>query len=125
MSRTTACINRIKKQLDRISGLDGFVAEILNIEERHITEVVDMILRNYNGADICHYYGTQHEHKEDHTLKSCPNCGSQPELHYELHGLKEIYCPNCGKRITGNGYKDVIENWNGIGVGDKYKQYQN
>ena len=45
MSRTTACINRIKEQLERISGFDNLVADLLEIEERRISELVEVILK--------------------------------------------------------------------------------
>ena len=51
MSRTTACIMRINEQLDRISGLDGPVADLLENEERRISKIVDRVLKAHDDDD--------------------------------------------------------------------------
>ena len=51
MSRTTACIMRINEQLERISGLDGLAADLLEVEEHRISELVDIILRDFDLDD--------------------------------------------------------------------------
>ena len=58
MSKTTVCIKRINEHLERISGLDGIAADLLEIEERHISEIVDVIEKHFSDADIFNYYGT-------------------------------------------------------------------
>lgn len=59
MSRTTASIMRINEQLDRISGLDGVVADMIEDEERKITAMVDCILKNHSEASIFDYNGSK------------------------------------------------------------------
>lgn len=59
MSRTTASIMRINEQLDRISGLDGVVADRIEEEERKITAMVDCILKNHSEASIFDYNGSE------------------------------------------------------------------
>lgn len=59
MSRTTACIMRINKQLERISGLDCYVADLLEIEEKRISEMVETVLKDFNEtcnecSDVAH-----------------------------------------------------------------------
>lgn len=48
MSRTTASIMRINEQLDRISGLDGIVADMVEEKEKEITKMVYNILDNHS-----------------------------------------------------------------------------
>ncbi|WP_154520444.1 hypothetical protein [Clostridium sp. WB02_MRS01] len=57
MSRTTVSIKRINQELDKISGLDGIVADMLEAKEKDIREMVDDILKNYSEASIFNYYG--------------------------------------------------------------------
>ena len=57
MSRTTVSIKRINQELDKISGLDGIVADMLEEKEKDIREMVDDILKNYSEASIFNYYG--------------------------------------------------------------------
>lgn len=57
MSRTTTSIMRINKELDKISGLDGMVADMLEEKEKDIREMVEDILENYSEASIYNYYG--------------------------------------------------------------------
>ena len=57
MSRTTVSIKRINQELDKISGLDGIVADMLEEKEKDIREMVDNILKNYSEANIFNYYG--------------------------------------------------------------------
>lgn len=61
MSRTTVCIERIKTKLDSISGLDGIVADMLEIEEKHITNLVDLINVQFSEASIFNYKGVGHD----------------------------------------------------------------
>nr|WP_155857702.1 hypothetical protein [Clostridium sp. 12(A)] len=58
MSRTTSSIMRINKEFDKISGLDGIVADMLEEKEKEIREMVDYILENHPEANIFDYYGT-------------------------------------------------------------------
>ena len=57
MSRTTVSIKRISQELDKISGLDGIVADMLEEKEKDIREMVDDILKNHSEASIFNYYG--------------------------------------------------------------------
>lgn len=59
MSRTTASIMRINQQLDKISGLDGFVADMVEQKEREIMEMVNNILDNHSEASVFDYYGNK------------------------------------------------------------------
>ena len=52
MSRTTACINRINKELDKISGLDDIVANKLEDLEKDVKKIVSDILDNTSEVDI-------------------------------------------------------------------------
>ena len=47
MSRTTS-IMRINKELDKISGLDGIVANMIEEKEREIKEMTKLILDNHS-----------------------------------------------------------------------------
>lgn len=61
MSRTTASIMRINKELDKISGLDGIVADMVEQKETEIKKMVECILKNYPNASIFDYFGKQKE----------------------------------------------------------------
>lgn len=45
MSRTTASIMRINKELDKISGLDCIVADMVEQKEHEIKKMVECILK--------------------------------------------------------------------------------
>lgn len=57
MSRTTASIYRITNELDKVSGLDGIVADRMEELEKHVVEMVDNILNNHSNASIFDYFG--------------------------------------------------------------------
>lgn len=57
MSRTTASIWRISQELDKISGLDGIVADKVEQKEMEIKEMVKDILENHSEASIFNYDG--------------------------------------------------------------------
>lgn len=57
MSRTTASIMRINKELDKISGLDGIVADMVEQKESEINGMVEDILENHPNATIFDYAG--------------------------------------------------------------------
>lgn len=57
MSRTTASIKRINQRLDKISGLDGIVADMVEQKEKEISEMVSDILENHSEASLFNYYG--------------------------------------------------------------------
>lgn len=50
MSRTTAAINRIKEDLDRISGLTGLASDVLEIKADEIHAMVEWILNDYQAS---------------------------------------------------------------------------
>lgn len=52
MSRTTAGIMRINRELDRVSGLDGIAADRIEELEKQVKTVVSDILKEYPEADI-------------------------------------------------------------------------
>ena len=51
MSRTTASIMRINQELDKISGLDGVVADKIEELERSIKNMVNEILCDYEECE--------------------------------------------------------------------------
>lgn len=57
MSRTTAGIMRINQELDKISGLDGIVADKIEELEKYVKEMVSDILNNHSEASIFTYSG--------------------------------------------------------------------
>ena len=57
MSRTTRNINRITEDLDRISGLDGIVADKVEKLADEVHEMVEDILKNHSEASIFNYEG--------------------------------------------------------------------
>lgn len=57
MSRTTASIMRINQELDKISGLDGIVADKMEKLENRIKRMVSDILENHSKASIFNYWG--------------------------------------------------------------------
>ncbi len=57
MSKVTASITRIHKELDKISGLDGIVADKMATLEKQVTEMVSDILENHSEANIFDYEG--------------------------------------------------------------------
>lgn len=61
MGRTTASIMRINKELDKISGLDGIVADMVEQKEHEIKKMVECILKNYANASVFDYFGKQKE----------------------------------------------------------------
>ena len=121
MSKMTVCIKRINEHLERISGLDGIATELLEIEERHISEVVAIIEKHFSDADIFNYYGKPNpvRHGEwlhnDIYLPSCAEC-SECGWKSSVSG-DEIpsyhYCPNCGicVHLTKEKKYDIIETW--------------
>lgn len=61
MSRTTASIMRINKELDKISGLDGIVADMVEQKEHEIKKMVECVLKNYTNASVFDYFGKPKE----------------------------------------------------------------
>jgi|LSQX01.3.fsa_nt_gb hypothetical protein len=65
MSRVTASIKRINKELDKISGLDGIVADLIEMKEKEIKALVKHILMYHREASIFNYYGVTDEEEND------------------------------------------------------------
>lgn len=57
MSRTTRNINQITQELDRISGLDGIVADKMENLADEVHSIVEEILTNHSKASLFDYYG--------------------------------------------------------------------
>lgn len=57
MSRTTRNISYITKELDRISGLDGIVADKTEKLANEVHEMVEDILKNCSEASLFNYDG--------------------------------------------------------------------
>lgn len=57
MSRTTAGIMRINQELDKISGLDGIVADKIEALEKQVKSMVFDILENHPEASMFDYCG--------------------------------------------------------------------
>lgn len=57
MSRTTAGIMRINQELDKISGLDGIVADKIEELEKAVKTMVSDILNNNSEASLFNYEG--------------------------------------------------------------------
>ena len=57
MSRVTAGIMRINQELDKISGLDGIVADKVEELEKHVKEMVSDILDNHSEASLFNHCG--------------------------------------------------------------------
>lgn len=57
MSRTTAGIMRINQELDKISDLDGIVADKIEELEKQVKVMVSDILDNHSEASIFNYWG--------------------------------------------------------------------
>lgn len=57
MSKVTAGIMRINQELDKISGLDGIVADKIAKLETEVKEMVSDILENHSKASIFNYWG--------------------------------------------------------------------
>lgn len=114
MSRTTAIIKRINDKLETISGLDGVVADMLEIEEQHINAIVDLCTKQFADATIFDYKGCGSICDEDRyavwiaeyvpvdyndAIKhlqgySCSKCK------YGVGKQTTLYCPNCGRKMT-------------------------
>lgn len=65
MSRTTASIMRINKQLDKVSGLDGIVAGKMEELEQSVKMMVKDVLENHSEASIFNYDGNNGNRKEN------------------------------------------------------------
>jgi hypothetical protein len=63
VSRVTVAINKIAKDLDKISGLDGVVADYLEMTEKKIAMDVKYILDNHPESNLFDYYGQNKEEK--------------------------------------------------------------
>ena len=48
---------RINRELDKISGLDGIVADMVEQKESEIKKMVECILKNYSNASVFDYFG--------------------------------------------------------------------
>jgi hypothetical protein len=59
MSRTTAGIMRISQELDKISGLDGIVADKIETLEKQVKAMVSDILETHSEASVFNYYGDE------------------------------------------------------------------
>lgn len=60
MSKTTVAIQKIKQDLDSISGLDGIVGDwVVWLSEKIHKDVLD-ILNNYPEASLLNYCGNQY-----------------------------------------------------------------
>lgn len=57
MSKTTAAIQKIKQDLDSISGLDGIVGDWAILLSKKIHEDVLNILNNHSEANLFNYLG--------------------------------------------------------------------
>lgn len=57
MSRTTAGIMRINQELDKISGLDGIVADKIEELEKQVKVMVSDVLDNHSEASLFNYWG--------------------------------------------------------------------
>ena len=57
MSKVTAGIMRINRELDKISGLDGIVLDKIAKLETEVKEMVSDILENHSNASIFNYWG--------------------------------------------------------------------
>lgn len=57
MSRTDRNIYIIAQELNKISGLDGIVADKIEELAQQVKNVVSDILKNYSGANLFDYYG--------------------------------------------------------------------
>lgn len=57
MSKVTAGIMRINQELDKISGLDGIVADKIGQLEIYVKSMVEDILDNHSEASIFNYWG--------------------------------------------------------------------
>ncbi len=57
MSKVTAGIMRINQELDKISGLDGIVADRIVELEAQVKEMVSDILANHSEASVFNYWG--------------------------------------------------------------------
>lgn len=58
MSRTTRAIAQINRDLDRISGLDGIVADKMEELAKHVNALVEDILLNHSNANLFDYEGS-------------------------------------------------------------------
>lgn len=68
MSKVTAGIMRINQELDKISGLDGIVADKIAELEIKVKEMVSDILKNHSEANIFNYSGsdTSKAYRDEH-----------------------------------------------------------
>lgn len=57
MSRTTRNIHKITQDLDRVSGLDGIVADKMEKLADEVHDMVEDILNNHSEASIFNYEG--------------------------------------------------------------------
>ena len=57
MSKVTAGIMRINQELDKISGLDGIVADKIEQLEIYVKSMVEDILDNHSEASIFNHWG--------------------------------------------------------------------
>lgn len=57
MTRTTKGIMKINQELDKISGLDGIVADKIEELEKTVKTMVSDILENHSEASLFNYWG--------------------------------------------------------------------
>jgi len=65
MSRITTSIKRINKELNKISGLDGIAADLVEMKEKEIKALVKHILEHHSEASIFNYYGIPEDNSEE------------------------------------------------------------
>lgn len=112
MSKTTVAIQKIRQDLDSISGLDGIVGDwAVFLSEKIHKDVLD-ILNNHPEANLFNYCGKQYWEVGESTLNGC----RESNLH---HALKT--CATCqygkpddlGDRICTNVDSENCADWVG------------
>lgn len=57
MSRVNQAIHQIEKDLSRISGLDGIVADFMELKATEIHAFVEYVNKNHPNANVFDYLG--------------------------------------------------------------------
>lgn len=104
MSRTTASIMRISKELDKISGLDGIVADMVEQKENEIKSMVECILKYHSNANIFNYFGKEEE-------KIIPmKCIQQADIINDVESVIDVNLTNYNIRRVIEQLKEKAEN---------------
>lgn len=109
MSRTTVAINKIKQNIDSISGLGGAVADFMEGIEQITRIYVEEVVYALEIEDSEKQAPRQVEYEEYETTNGdlimtnrnnykCPNCRDYNAI-FDYNGQGLDYCGKCGQKL--------------------------